>query len=711
MKRNGRVGGNDVVKKRREEQRFVPWLLLSRSDRDRIGLPIPIEMDEYCGIRHTSLSLETLIRRFTTHETRWSHSFRRIMETPLHEIIKEYVGVGEKFTQYDLAVPSGIGLQMNTNIIHLMNIVNRSNWDYVHRFKPTYMATYPPTLQLPIINTTMIGTTTLQQWQTYALSQLINSTIHRRVEHPANIEYKTNAGTLVFSPNGRFYETSSYNGDDNKTGIVPSVDVHGAMICSPTGTGKTITAVAFIDWLMTQELRTDIASTLAPGRRTVRTCAIIVPPHVLQQWETALSMLTSRKVARVYDKSTLGSFNIDKLDDFDVILLSLSLFTTNRHTKKMFDVPNIKSTLSVYDIHSTYMFRNVIFRCTVFDEVHTIECPRIMQMLSDSFASTFNLLMTATPRFNDLERLAMYANMMFVVDEYKRPLTRLPLSSFEHAMFEMGTKKHIMDDMISKFISRDLLRASVFSRTFLNTETVSNIVLARTDCHFYDTSLMNSLSDNWFLGDRIFEHTSGRFFHDHVNDLVEYYIERSLNGMLYYSLLRPEKINDMRNLVAQGKDRTVLQQLGRLVQAPSNDVSFPEEREISPIQVAAIRLIYDKLVSGGRPMVYCENEKCIEIIGTVLKNLGIHVLKFAGPLPRLNTIRRQFESQEKRTVLILHRNHVDGSDFPSVSCILVIGPIRNRVNYKQALGRVTRFMRTSTCKVIPVIHLVSTFII
>lgn len=726
MKRNAPESSGVTRKKKKSlkslkapPQRFLPWLLLSYSPRNRLNLSIPIDLKDYGEIQCATRTAQAQLQGFEAQELPRSSSFRTITYTPVYDIIKEYIGMDESFVQYDLAVSTDEpGPHVNPNITRLLDLVNRSGWDFVHRFQPTYMAVYPQTSMSPI----EIQESFLQQWQAYALLQLQHSTINRRVEHPANLEYrtKTDDGTLVFSPNGRFYEASPRL-PYTRAGIVPSVHVHGAMVCSPTGTGKTVLTTSFIDWILSQPPSVNVARVIAPDRQLIGTCAVVMPPHVLKQWQEAFRRFPGRTVACVYDKLTLEKFDVSKIGDWDVLLISTSLFTTNKNTKKKFEFPSLCSTLTPPDMNATDRFRSVIFRCTVVDEAHAIECPYLIHTLSNTVASTFNVLLTATPRLDEEIQLLVYSTLMMVTDDNNRPVTRLPLSSFEYTMFRPGTRKQARESLLlhnNLSNCKDLLRAVVFSRVFLNTEVVSTVKLEFQTLPFYDTPIVSDLTGGygrWLVNaTEIFTHRPGHTFQDRVHSLTERYIDRAATSLYTYRVGQ-DQIDRMRDLVERGRDKTTADQFGQLVSPTAgviNAFDFPERLYIVPVQVATIRAVQELLRLGHRTMVYCEDYKWLGVVDTILGNLGTRVLKFAGPLPRLNNVRRQFEAQTTPTVLLLHSNHVEGSDFPSVSCVLVVGPINNRVSYKQVLGRVTRFARNDDAvKSIPVIRLVSKYII
>jgi hypothetical protein len=128
---------------------------------------------------------------------------------------------------------------------------------------------------------------------------------------------------------------------------------------------------------------------------------------------------------------------------------------------------------------------------------------------------------------------------------------------------------------------------------------------------------------------------------------------------------------------------------------------------LAPMQAAIVRtlrylledqqakvLIYDASVPVS-PFLW-------KNIKEVLKEChDIDVVPFNGTVQSLNKKRKRF-MDGTQTVLFIPDNHVDGTNFPFVTHVVVVGTVTsgNQVNYDQFVGRATRYGRSSSLNII-----------
>jgi hypothetical protein len=129
---------------------------------------------------------------------------------------------------------------------------------------------------------------------------------------------------------------------------------------------------------------------------------------------------------------------------------------------------------------------------------------------------------------------------------------------------------------------------------------------------------------------------------------------------------------------------------------------------LAPVHAGLIRLIAwlidDQsakiLIYDGSPAdaknIFWKHPKAV-----LKKDHNIDLLQFGGPIAHLNR-KRKLLMDESRTALFLPDNHIDGTNFPFVTHVIVVGKIVNESKYLQFIGRGTRQGRSTQLQIIKI---------
>jgi hypothetical protein len=134
----------------------------------------------------------------------------------------------------------------------------------------------------------------------------------------------------------------------------------------------------------------------------------------------------------------------------------------------------------------------------------------------------------------------------------------------------------------------------------------------------------------------------------------------------------------------------------------ANDVfsPAPDHRRVRASDLAYVRMLVAITQRGGSVIVYAGlGYTTPRVLVHLLDTYNIHVIELKGTAAQLQKRQKQFHSCPEQTILMLHPLHIDGTNIPEATHIVVLGEA-NQTELDQVIGRATRFGRLSPLYVI-----------
>jgi hypothetical protein len=133
----------------------------------------------------------------------------------------------------------------------------------------------------------------------------------------------------------------------------------------------------------------------------------------------------------------------------------------------------------------------------------------------------------------------------------------------------------------------------------------------------------------------------------------------------------------------------------------ANEVTLPpNHRPTGAIDLAYVRMLVTITRRGGSVIVYTGlGYDTPRLLVSLLAMYDIDVIELKGSAAQLQKRQKQFHSRPKQTILMLHPLHIDGTNIPEATHIVVLGEA-NQTELDQVIGRATRFGRVSPLYVI-----------
>jgi hypothetical protein len=480
-----------------------------------------------------------------------------------------------------------------------------------------------------------------------------------------------------------------------------TLEIHGCLLTELTGTGKTRTAL--------EALRRILAMDIPPvppprGRTAVNAVAIVVPPHtVLSSWVKEIEMCfgTTYRVLCVHDTRSFVGL-ADKIKDADMVLFNENVFTTNKKMMTAFSASSLNQAKWTKDYEA---FWKMWWPVVVIDEVHRFAeftrsailkkdicyLPRQAVTIKSLLASEYTILISATPQLDNISCIDIYAYLMgaspYPISRNLHDLARSP------GLVKMVESYVVPEE--SKVKARNLLlqKHVVTTGAKLSLE-ICEVVYKYTESYLFQKDpywknvLMSTLSVN--TKDYVLQPVFQSFV-DHCRKTI---VED------YNRLLNPTEMKlrlYQKHLWYVHVDSADHSRLGTITSSENEGVdkmnAYAVDISLAPIHAALVRLIawlvdekqakfliYDAASSGAKN-TFWERPK------EVLKRVhAIDLLQFGGPMTHLNR-KRKLLVDESRTGLFLPDNHIDGTNFPEVTHVIVVGEVRDQAKYEQFIGR------------------------
>lgn len=133
----------------------------------------------------------------------------------------------------------------------------------------------------------------------------------------------------------------------------------------------------------------------------------------------------------------------------------------------------------------------------------------------------------------------------------------------------------------------------------------------------------------------------------------------------------------------------------------ANEVFLPpNHKPTGAVDLASVRMLVTITRLGGSVIVYAGlGSDTPRLLVHLLAMYEIDVIEFKGSAAQLQKRQKQFHSRPKQTILMLHPLHIDGTNIPEATHIVVLGEA-NQTELDQVIGRATRFGRMSPLYVI-----------
>jgi hypothetical protein len=477
--------------------------------------------------------------------------------------------------------------------------------------------------------------------------------------------------------------------------------IRGCLLTELTGTGKTRTALEALRRILAMN-----APRVPPprGRTAVNAVAIVVPPHtVLSSWVKEIEMCfgTMYRVLCVYDARSLVGL-AEKIKDVDMVLFNENVFTTNKKMTTAFCASSLNQAKWTKDYE---VFWKMWWPAVVLDEVHRYAeftrpavlkkdmcyLPRQAVTIKSLLAAEYTILISATPQLDNISCIDIYAYLMgassYPISRSLHDLARSP------GLVKMVESYVVPEE--SKIKARNLLLQHhvVTTGAKLSLEICEIVYkfqesyLFRNDPYWRNV-LMSTLSVN--TRDYV------------IQPVFQSFVDRCRKAIVddYARLANPTKMNlhlYNKHLGYVQVDSSDHSRLGTIIVSENDGVdkmnAYGVDASLAPIHAALVRLIawlvdekqakfliYDAASKSAKNTFW---ERPKEILKRVH---SIDLLQFGGPMTHLNR-KRKLLVDESRTGLFLPDNHIDGTNFPEVTHVIVVGEVRDQAKYEQFIGR------------------------
>ena len=593
---------------------------------------------------------------------------------------------------------------------------------------------FSPTLHQDHIK--LHGTSNDQSWQMVATSRLCEKIRHSSVTDPAQEIFEASLGrhgTMQYMRNGYYRVVPG--------GRVPvaTFTFGGIMLYEQTGVGKTRVAVRAI-----QRLRSPVDQTrLAPNRRFLpRTSIVVVPSHTVDSWAEKIHEVWSdckirvvrmlRDLTEVKDPDT-NKRRKSQLEDqlttlgaLDIVLVSRDLWLKGAKLRPKPETISVESPLS--------FFRDVQFRCAVIDEAHAyivnkrnVISPAAIVIRTHAFAAE-TLLLTATPSITVVDDSMQYMYLVGVSHSRDGRIYDWPLSQHEIRERQFWDATPYNADMCLPSLLQ-LHTARTKYRWMVDHVLVARAVHAFTQHQIVHTnaSLQQDLTIRYvhlsytshpFVGE--YYHTTGRIIDEaYTTDRVEqhsiyhgYITEKHWRHPDYLRLLALLDVSchpDTTTVPTIGFEwerhgddgphvtDTISDDIQALVRNANARTDLRPDRFLVS-SIAHLRLVCALCQQGAHLLICLRQPSRLAIL--LKRFTEIQVIELKGDAYKLASTMRRFRDRPDAFVLMLHPNHIDGTDIPEATHILVDEIDLKSPEFKQRMGRATRFGRSEPLVVV-----------
>ena len=509
----------------------------------------------------------------------------------------------------------------------------------------------------------------------------------------------------------------------------------GAMLFEQTGVGKTRVVVRLMSLLRGQEEKYQADRLDAQRVFLPYTSIVVVPPHVVDSWVTNIKEVWPSCQLRVV--RTTSDLEYEHTSDakrvraplreqllhgnmLDVVLVSRDLFVTLRPNTMFQPKPDTVSFQSVLS-----MFREVQFQLAVLDEAHlyvnnvpdTIT-PQAVVVRTHAYAYT-TLLVTATP-VADRGSVLQYAHLVGVSHTRGGQLSYKPLSQCDRQERQFLYSEAIHP---TNLLSPSLLQVHGSRWTYrwmVDSALVDCLTHAFTHhCVTHTNACVELPVRNVTLQytRHPFEQQLGRYRmrvliqHSDVAAQHAAHLEMTYQILPVEERMRLQRVLD--ELYTKTDAQSVLDRVGTIT------VVGTEHR--IPLDIVTLVTAANKQLNFKLPtyeltdlvwfrliVTLCEQEAkvllCIKNASQVKKYLALYTpiraLELKGTVYAMENIMRQFHTNPSANILILHPNHIDGTNIPEITHVLVDNVRSDQ--FQQIVGRATRFGRQTALSVITI---------
>jgi hypothetical protein len=407
------------------------------------------------------------------------------------------------------------------------------------------------------------------------------------------------------------------------------------------------------------------------------------------------------RIHYVHQAKCLKELTANKIQNVDLVLFSENIFTTNKKTKTAFFASIAATTDQQHQALWTTWWRLLLV-----DEAHsyadgtkiethpngTCDLTRKAVTIKSLLAAQYTLLITATPNLQDIGSLNTYAYLMGA--------TGYPLPRNLHDLARSAGAGKLLQTHRVPEETKTKIRNLLLQNHVVSTGAKLSIETREVVYHFVESSLVqhNSWSVIYMLAE--------------INraDSTDSFIDQCRAGLVNRFPNNPDIQARLSQYVDM--DRDSQDRLGRIVPSENDHVdkmnAYRVPARLAPVHAGLVRLIA-WLIDDQSAKILIYDGSSTEDKNTFWKHPkavlkqdhNIDLFHFGGPMAHLNR-KRKLLMDESRTALFLPNNHIDGTNFPFVTHVIVVGEIMNESKYLQFIGRGTRQGRSTQLQIVKI---------
>lgn len=533
-------------------------------------------------------------------------------------------------------------------------------------------------------------------------------------------------------------------------GTGATLTFRGGMVFQDTGTGKTRVAINVIRNNHRE------APPAAPRRVFFRTMLpstslVVVPSHTIDGWQTKIYhnwpecklYVVTRLVHLVMKhdgtrkrKHGAAAPVAVRLADYDVVLLSRNVFfkdvSTTLRPKK--DIWTEVATVTMLKSH---------FNTTIVDEAHAyldsrwppgcVQLGAGMTLLRALASAQHTVLLTATPKLTHAYYHALqYAVLIGTTHSLYGDLAPRPLSYTETRIVQHLSHGHVVHHpsrahhgsrdsrlMLDPMLQQSVLHA-FYEHVLVHMDATHGVPVLHSVVGFVPHPGRRLFRTYAFphhqFPEKLYIHSMGQQQQQLINLVhTEVYVRHNQQGRVVYqhpSVPYRQQLLDAiaelytDNLAISRISATHLHlstphttTMDQCLLDAANQVPVTTEQPIQQYTMAMLRVLVALQKQKARVLVYKPDPDLVLI---AKKHHNLNILSLQGNAVHLSYRLQQFEeTKEHNVILAIHPRHIDGTDLPSATHIVVPSNIDNTVQ-QQLVGRATRYGRTSVVRIITV---------